>query len=685
MKTGGERGDSAMRAATKKTDGTTGTRLLAILAFLVTLFATATPTAQATTPSPDTQAAYLAEQLRTNPVYVTDQLPREIPKSTTPAFTKLAKRTGVPTYVLVLPIEAADGEALLGTVHDRLGKDGLYVLIDDSSVTDATAYGVTAPADDALTTAQYELPFDAGPLRSFERFVDVVAEGGAKAATRAQAARDKYDAEGEPAEMYIGPSDRDNQSFLTGMAITGVPLAMLLLSPYVRRWWRRRPGAPVSLNKRTQPGRWRRHLLPAAAVATAAAIAAAAPQVFDQTTSSASPRPRAIDLNARIDRVAEALSQDPIYQDPESPRALDKTQLAQLHTHIEKFRSSEAGGPVFMALVPQLYEDESGSDEEYFAHAVHDKLGKDGVYIVADPLDGYINVFDHGLGLDTYDLLNALPESVIYGDEKSNDADDHLLGERLTKVMTALDKTERTEDLTTSDDDEAYPFTDPITEDELNPLFYGDFWPGLTIGALAAGALFALVAAALGIARKSLLRRHPEPLQTSTLPTTSPAMPTKPYLRDTARTELQAMAREYGTGERADARARNRYEATMLLTADSGNVDDDLSPSTLTALIILARATRAALAGDDSTLCCGVNPLHGPAKTSRHVRTSSVETRRRMLPVCEICLDDPHKIPARLLKLPPNGRPYYEDELLSAVPDGFTKLGRKVREAAHAQ
>ncbi|WP_228049294.1 hypothetical protein [Streptomyces justiciae] len=674
-----------MRAATKKTDGTTGTRLLAILAFLITLFATGTPSAQATSPSPNTQAAYLAEQLRTNPVYVTDQLPREIPKSTTPAFTKLAKRTGVPTYVLVLPVEAADGEALLGTVHDRLGKDGLYVLIDDSSVTDATAYGVTAPADDALTTAQYELPFDAGPLRNFERFVDVVAEGAAKAATRAQAARDKYDAEGEPAEMYIGPSDRDNQSFLTGMAITGVPLAMLLLIPYVRRWWRRRPGAPVSLNKRSQPGRWRRYLLPAAAVATAAVIAATAPQVFDQTTSSASPRPRAIDLNARIDRVAEALSQDPVYQDPESPRALDKTQLAQLHTLIEKFRSSAAGGQVFMALVPQLYEDESGSDEEYFAHAVHDKLGKDGVYIVADPLDGYINVFDHGLGLDTYDLLNALPESVVYGDEKSNDADDHLLGERLTKVMTALDKTERTEDLTTSDDDEAYPFTDPITEDELNPLFYGDFWPGLTIGALAAGALFALVAAALGIARKPLLRRHPKPLQTSTLPTTSPAMPTKPYLRDTARTELQAMAREYGTGEGADTRARNRYEATMLLTADSGGVDDDLSPSTLTALIILARATRAALAGDDSTLCCGVNPLHGPAKTSRHVRTSSVETRRRMLPVCEICLDDPHKIPARLLKLPPNGRPYYEDELLSAVPDGFTKLGRKVREAAHAQ
>ncbi|PWI17435.1 hypothetical protein DI272_27195 [Streptomyces sp. Act143] len=645
------------------------------------LLATVTPTAHAAEPATDTQAAYLAEQLRTSPVYVTDQLPREIPKSTTPAFTKLAKRTGVPTYVLVLPMEAADGEALLGAVHDRLGKDGLYVLIDDSSVTDATAYGVSAPADDAVTTASYELPYDAGPLRSFERFVDVIAEGGEKAAARAETARARYDADGEPADMYIGPSDRDNQSFLTGIALTGVPLAMLLLVPYVRRWWRRRPGAPVPLKKRDPTPRWHRWLLPAAAVATGVAIAVTAPHVFDQTTSSASPRPRAIDLNARLDRVAEGLSQDPVYQDPESPRALDKPQLDQLHARIAKFQSSKGGGPVFMALVPQLYEDESGSDEENFAYAVHDKLGKDGVYIVADPLNGYIDVFNYGLGLDSYSLLYDLPESVTYGDEKADEADDHLLGERLTTVMTTLDETERTDDPTTPGD--PYPITDPLTEDELNPLFYGDFWPGLVIGTLAASALLALVAAALGLTRKSLLRRNPEPLEPSTLPTVSPAMPTKPYLRDTARCELQALTRAFGTGESADTRARNRYDATMLL-APQGDSVDDLSPATLTAIIVLARATRAALTGDDSTLCCGVNPLHGPARTSRHVRTSSVETRRRMLPLCEVCLDDPHKIPARLLKLPPNGVPYYEDELLSAVPDGFTKLGRKVREAAHA-
>ena len=76
------------------------------------------------------QSARLAAALRTDPVYVSDQLPREVPRSSEPAFAALAKRTGVPTYVLVLPDQSAAQDALLGTVHDRLGRDGLYVLVD---------------------------------------------------------------------------------------------------------------------------------------------------------------------------------------------------------------------------------------------------------------------------------------------------------------------------------------------------------------------------------------------------------------------------------------------------------------------------------------------------------------------------------------------------------------------------
>ncbi|MFC7815276.1 hypothetical protein ACFUTR_11590 [Streptomyces sp. NPDC057367] len=146
---------------------------------------------------PPTQAVYLADRLRENPVHVTDQLPRVIPPSMAPDFARLAKRTGVPTYVLVLPSQSGFGEDLLSAVHDELGGDGLYALLDDSGVRKAAAYGVNAPAEAARSVAAYELPYDAGSLRNFERFVDVVAQGPEKAEARAAAAgkklRDGYE------------------------------------------------------------------------------------------------------------------------------------------------------------------------------------------------------------------------------------------------------------------------------------------------------------------------------------------------------------------------------------------------------------------------------------------------------------------------------------------------------------
>ncbi|MDT9700820.1 hypothetical protein [Streptomyces sp. P17] len=614
---------------------------------------------------------------------MTDQLPREVPKSMARDFARVAKGTGVPTYVLVLPSMAANGEGLLGAVHDRLGRDGLYVVIDESSVSYAMAFGVTAPADDALTVCLYELPYDAGPLRKFELFAEVIAEGGEKAAARAEAAREKY-ADSEPEEMYIGPSDRENQSFVTGMLLTGVPVLILLLFPAVGRWRK-------NLTGRKAPRRAPRWTGPALALAAAVAVPVAASVTFDQTTSSASPRPRAIDLNARVDRVAQGLAEDPVYADPESPRILDAAQLARLHSRIEKFEKSEGGGPVFVAVVPQLLEDESEGDEEAFAAAVHDKLGEDGVYVVADPLGGYIEVFNHGLRLDSLNLMLSLPESIGYGDDKADEADDHLLGERLDALMTFLDKAPRTDEPENAGD--PYPVSNPVTEDELPPLFGTDLSPGLFMGVLAAGLLYGLLAGVVAVIGRVLRRRRPEPPATKTLPEVSPTEPSMAYLRAMARVELRALTGDFASGRAADpndSRPGDRFDAAMLLIdGDTRRVQDPATDAaTLVAVIVLARAGRAALARTSYNRCCAVNPLHGPAVNRHHVRVSAEGRQRRLLHVCGRCRDTAIAAPATLhtlmLTLPgPSGpRVPYEEagELLSVVPDGIGRLVEKVKE-----
>ncbi|RZB17838.1 hypothetical protein StrepF001_18695 [Streptomyces sp. F001] len=674
---------------------TAAVRASLAVAVLTILLAAAAPAHAADTSVP-VQAAHLASRLRTDPVYVTDQLPREVPRSMAPAFAELAERTGVPTYVLVLPFWSTDGTTLLDAVHDRLGRDGLYVLLDESGVTDAAAYGVRAPTDDAVTVASYELPYDAGPLRSFQRFTEAVAQGPEKAAERAEAARDRYDAGNEPADMYIGPSDRENQSFLTGIALTAVPLSILILVPYVRRWRRGLPGAQARQRPVRRARAW---IVPAVALLSAAAIAATAPTVFDQTRSSAAPTPTPADLTARADRVAAGLKQNPVYADPESPQLLDARQRARLHDRIRTFVRSDGGGPVYVALVPQLPEDESAGDSELFAAAVHHRVGRDGVYVVADPFNGMIDVVNHGLRLDSIDLYFDLPESIAYGDEAADKADDHLMAERLDRLMTHLDKSPRTEEPEALSD--PVPAPNPRTATVLPPLFSGEFWPGLFMGAVVTVILFVVVSGVLGMVARALRRRTPEP--TSSLPLSQPSTPTTRFLRRTARTELRALTRDF-TAHQPEAasathtRAADCREAAMLLAGvnrDTNRLADaptaTTDPATLVALIVLARAGRAALADDVEDLVCGVNPLHGPAETRRDVRVSATErNRRRWLPVCTRCLNaaiaDPSSVPALLLTLPAptgDGRVPYDEAggASAAVREGVPRLVRRVREA----
>ncbi|MEU6079257.1 hypothetical protein [Streptomyces sp. NPDC047108] len=204
-------------------------------------------TAAADTSGPDaSQVAYFARQLGRNSVYVSDQMPRELPRSSAPAIAETAKRLDVPAFVLALPSGTVRGtqEALLDAVHTRLGRDGVYVLLDETSVGAARPYGVAHSARevrDAAYAVGYELPSDASAQRSFRRFVEIVNSG--QAHQRYKTARVEFDhASGrEPEPLHPSPTDRENQSLLTGVAVAGVPVLLLTLVPYLRHWRRTLP------------------------------------------------------------------------------------------------------------------------------------------------------------------------------------------------------------------------------------------------------------------------------------------------------------------------------------------------------------------------------------------------------------------------------------------------------------
>ncbi len=640
---------------------------LGVLAALCTLLmALSAVPAHAAGPGPAPQSAQLADRLRQNPVYVTDQLPRQIPRSTAPEFAALAKRTGVPTYVLVLPDQGLGGP-LLGAVHDRLGRDGLYVLVGTTGIADARAFGVRAPTQDASDVALYSLPYDAGPLRAFQEFVNAVAQGSERTAQRAAALRQRYGGTGkEVGAFHISRTDRENQSFLTGVLLLGTPLLVLMVSPYVRRWRRRKRGSrlPRALPNTVEL---------AVAATLALCVGVGAPQVFDQTTDSAAPAPTRADMTSRLDRVTAGLRHDPLYTDPESPQPLDGQRAAELERRAEEF----GVGPVYIAVVPQLTDDESGGNADTFADALHKRLGRDGVYVVADPLTGDISVDNHGLPLDDDRLTLDLPDTIRH-DDLDHPADDHRLGQRLDQLMTLLNATPHTSTPGYSSLGDPAP---AIDDHALPPLYSGDFWPGLWVGALTAGVLCTLVAGGLGIVRLAVRHRRTPAAGPGH---NAPAKPSAAFLRRTAQHELDALAAEFSEPP-SDAAVRQRVwdclDAAMLLTErdPEGRINAEATPADLVAAIVLARAGRAVLKGETVRHLCAVNPLHGAATT----RLGPGHGSRP--PVCQSCRTAGHREP---LTLPGTGGriPYQEAPgALPSVGEGIAELIAKAREFASVQ
>ena len=594
--------------------------------------------------APGTQAAYLASRLRENPVYLSDQVPRSVPRSSAPAYAKQARRTGVPTYVVLLPGRAVGvrGEALLAAVHDRLGRDGLYVLLDESGISnEAATFGVDVPAQDAIRATLYELPSDAGPLRAFTHFVDVLTAGEREAAHRARSAAEKYGGSEEPDDFYLSDTDREDQSVLTGTLLSGVPVLILLLGRLVRR---RRPGLR---------GARLRYVAPLA-LTSALVVGVGASQMFDETRSSADPPPTAHDLAARTDRVADGLRRGPVYVDPESATGLGPARRAALSRHIGRL-----GVPVRIAVVPTETEDESAGDGDLFAAGLHKALRRDAVYVVAAPDGETYEVVNYGAELDD-EQLHRYTEPLRYARGAGGEDEPPDLYRQLDALLTHIDDTRAGPPGRPWT--EPSPADDPVAEETLPPLWSGSLWGGTVLGVLAALLVWGLTAGVWALVRHRRGRAGDRGGRIGTVRakaitsagrTDAPEAPARPgtgWLRRTARRELDELNAEFGrSSEAATDAARSRAwncldAATLLLDQESdGRIDADADPPTLAAAVVLLRAGHAALTGKApggppgaAGRLCSLNPLHGPAAGNRKFEREGT-ARARTAPVCADC------------------------------------------------
>ncbi|OKJ08152.1 hypothetical protein [Kitasatospora sp. CB01950] len=599
----------------------------------------------------------LADELRKNPVYVSAARPRELPRSLTPRIAELARRTGVPTYVLAVP-ETKEPE-LLALVHDRLGENGLYVLINEYGFVNASAFGFDLPTADAARVALYDTPYGAGPLAGFEKFVDAVALGNEKAAAKAEELAARYRDMDRPTQ-YIGATDRQNQNLVLGIAVVLLPGLVLALgfrlsrrydTPYTtpepkgagpRKTDLAKPGkadrakpaaAKPAAAKDAAAVRARRHrgVLTGALLAAAAVVAGvvlAAPAVYPQTQDSPNLTVTQADLDARVDEVVAGLAAGPIYQDPSTPDALPAADLPALRQRIAELAPK---GPVHVVVTASTSADETAHDDRLLLSLIRARTGRNGVYILVDPTLGGFELRSFGTDRDTESRFARLDPNIRYPYGSSADL---RTVPRLHQVLDAVAAAEPRP----GDDPVPTEITlPPLRDNRLPPLFSGDFGGGLVLGALLLGAVLLLARAAVAVVR-ALLRRRARAADPTAAASSAPPLrarhssprPTLRQLRSWAEEDVRALAAQLAAAAPdapGRARAWDCLDAAQLLADDTGDTTSATGATGATdgadgvgrtaAVVVLAQGGLAALRGNLPLTVCRLNPLHGEATGGR--------------------------------------------------------------------
>lgn len=597
--------------------------------------ATAVAATQDETTKPDwrdrAQARYYAERLRESPVYVSDQAPRAMPRSSAADFRAQAKRAGVPTYVLVLPNEVtALDRYLLQAVQTELGKDGLYVLLDADggygglSVLSA---GVDVPAQEAASSARSWVPRDATALDQFRYFVDGLLNDG-----DASGGGDK------PSAFYTTHDDRWTHSVVTGICAVLFPGLVLVVGLPVARqqgWPRRAGWATVG-----------------GALALAVLIPLGANAMVTETRASGAPDPTERDLRLRADRVAAGLREAPVYVDAELPPPLTPAHQREL---TRKVRALDV--PMYLVIMPSLHDDESDGDNDAFLERVRTSYGQDGLYALVDAESyslGFVRLANHGARLAA-EPLRDMPEEVRYGADDDTDRDDRTEREkRFHARMTALvEHVAGTPAGPPGRPEPAGAVSDPVAENTLAPLLSRPFWNAVW-GTGLSGLVVALVSGLVwwrrhrsGAGGSARLKALASEGGTSPYADT-PEQPSGRWLRTAVGRELDALNEELPTfqgGERARVRAWECLDAALLSLSQRGTwqLDKELTEADLATALALVRAGQTALdaAGQPrrrrrgGSQLCHLNPLHGRAP--HLLDLSSPGTGRQVRAVCADC------------------------------------------------
>ncbi|WP_047871359.1 hypothetical protein, partial [Nocardiopsis sp. RV163] len=561
-------------------------------------------------------AALLAEQPEGAAVVVDDALagrydPEELEAGLHDSFGAL----DVPYHVVASPFPGTEpqwGGDVLPALADRVGADGLYVLLQPDSVPRALAEGVDLPVEAAADAVRYapETDYYGAPLDEVaDAFTAALADPDAQAT--ADRLRQEYSSE---QEAYRSPTaweefleDLDpttsvgpgNLGFLVSTA-TG---ALLTLSLF-HVWWTRRRGGGMT-----------------AAVTVAAVFglilpgagAAGALYYLDSVPLDANERPDPLERvrsqppyvpsTVRVERVVRGIADGSVYADPLSP--LPREGLADVAERAE--RSSV---PVYAVLLPMADTDESGGDPERFAHAMHHVLGEDGVYAVITH-ESYeetpeTTALAFGTDLDTYYLNRALDEGAATTPARA-----------LSLLLEAVEEVPR-------DPQAADPVPYDTSTDPLEPRaerFWEDFWAGaLFLGPIVGATLLGAVLGTAALVRGSLGRRRRQP---------SPRALRRTAERERAR--LAALVSSDRAGRLPVPMMPPVEAALMLMDADPDDLD-------LVGVAVVSRRAHAALEdpGSAETSPCMVNPLHGPAEAFKRV---GPRDRRGLFPVCRACAD----------------------------------------------